>query len=58
MNIVLFGIVVYVSCQLLIGVLMTRRVKTEADYLLAGRGIGLGLGSFTEYKGDGFILAR
>ncbi|HLF96772.1 MAG TPA: hypothetical protein VI457_06490 [Methylococcaceae bacterium] len=39
MNIVLFGIVVYVSCQLLIGVLMTRRVKTEADYLLAGLGL-------------------
>ncbi|HLF97766.1 MAG TPA: sodium:solute symporter family protein [Methylococcaceae bacterium] len=49
MNIVLLGIVVYVLCQLLIGVFMTRRVKTEADYLLAGRGIGLGLGSFTVF---------
>lgn len=49
MNIVLLGIIGYVLCQLLIGVLMTRRVKTEADYLLAGRGIGLGLGSFTVF---------
>lgn len=49
MNMVLLGIVVYVLCQLLIGVLLTRRVRTEADYLLAGRRIGLGLGSFTVF---------
>jgi Na+/proline symporter len=49
MNTVLLGIIGYILCQLLVGVLMSRRVKTEADYLLAGRGIGLGLGSFTVF---------
>jgi Na+/proline symporter len=49
MNGVLFGIFAYILAQLAIGALLTRRVATEEDYLLAGRGLGLGLGTFTVF---------
>ena len=44
---VLYGIMVYVLVQLAIGLLMSRRIKSEADYLLAGRSLGLGLATFS-----------
>ena len=47
MSPLLLGILAYVLVQLVIGVALSRRIKSESDYLLAGRSIGLGLGTFT-----------
>ncbi|HLF24177.1 MAG TPA: hypothetical protein VI565_09680, partial [Burkholderiales bacterium] len=47
MSPVLIGIAAYILVQLLIGVLVSRRIKNESDYLLAGRKLGLGLSTFT-----------
>jgi SSS family transporter len=44
---VLLGIAAYLTVQLLIGVLVTRRVASESDYLLAGRRLGTGLAAFS-----------
>lgn len=49
MNWVLFGVLGYVGLQLLIGVAVSFRVKTEDDYLLAGRKLGYWLGSFSVF---------
>jgi SSS family transporter len=46
---VLIGITVYVLIQLAIGLLMSRRIRNEADYLLAGRSLGLGLATFSVF---------
>ncbi len=46
MNPVLLGIVGYVIVQLLIVFTVARRVRGEADYLLAGRRFGPGLATF------------
>ncbi len=43
MNAVLVGVFVYIFMQLLIGVVVSRRIKSEADYLLGGRNFGYGL---------------
>jgi Na+/proline symporter len=47
MNAVFFGVMVYVLAQLAIGAYVSRRIRTEADYLIAGRSLGYGLGTFT-----------
>lgn len=47
MNLVLTGILAYVALQLVIGAWFTRRNKTEDDYLLAGRSLGLGVSTMT-----------
>ncbi|GIV59869.1 MAG: sodium:solute symporter [Rhodothermaceae bacterium] len=47
MNPVLFGIGLYVLAQLGIGAYVARRIRTEADYLVAGRSLGYGLSIFT-----------
>ena len=49
MNLVLVGIGVYVVLQLVIGFLASRRIKSETDYLIAGRRIGLGLATFSMF---------
>jgi len=49
MNAVLIGVLVYVAAQLLIGLLVSRRIASEADYLLAGRSLGLGLATFSMF---------
>lgn len=46
MNPVLIGIVVYVIVQLLVVFAITRKVRGESDYLLAGRRFGPGLATF------------
>ncbi len=43
----LIGILIYVSIQLGIGWWVSRFIKTEKDYLLAGRKLGYILGTFT-----------
>lgn len=40
MNPILVGVLVYVAVQLVVGVLVSRRIKTEDDYLVAGRRLG------------------
>jgi len=44
---VLIGILAYVLIQLLIVVIVARRIRGENDYLLAGRRFGVGLATFT-----------
>jgi len=48
-NLELTGILVYVSLQLVIGVVVSRRITSEASYLLAGRSLGYGLASFSVF---------
>lgn len=47
MNGVLAGITVYIAAQLAIGVWVSRRIRSEEDYLVAGRSLGYGLAIFT-----------
>lgn len=47
MNGVLLGVTAYVLAQLVIGLAVSRRIHTEADYLLAGRRLGYALASFS-----------
>ncbi|MGE5242327.1 MAG: sodium:solute symporter family protein [Bacteroidota bacterium] len=47
MSPVLIGILAYVLAQLLIVVIVARRIRGENDYLLAGRRFGVGLATFT-----------
>jgi len=49
MNTVLAGVLAYVLIQLLAGVLISRGIRTESDYLVAGRRIGLGLATFSMF---------
>ncbi|MBI3343968.1 MAG: hypothetical protein HY028_03745 [Gammaproteobacteria bacterium] len=47
MNTVLIGVFVYIFAQLLVGILVSRGIKNEADYLLAGRNFGYGLATLS-----------
>ncbi len=47
MNQVFFGILSYIVLQLLLGVLVAKRVRTEDDFLLAGRKLGYVLATFS-----------
>jgi Na+/proline symporter len=49
MNGVMIGVVVYVLLQLVVGVAVSRKVRSESDYLIAGRRIGLGLAAFSMF---------
>lgn len=47
MNWIFAGILAYIGAQLTIGFWVSRFIQTEQDYLLAGRQLGLMLGTFT-----------
>ena len=47
MNYLVGAIFVYVALQMLIGVLVSRSIRTEDDYLLAGRQLGPALATFS-----------
>lgn len=47
MNLLLAGILVYILAQLAIGLAVSRRIRTEDDYLLAGRRLGPTVALFT-----------
>lgn len=47
MNIVLMGVLAYILAQLAIGVIVSRKIKDESDYLLAGRQLGPAIATFT-----------
>lgn len=49
MNATLLAIMGYVLAQLGIGWWVSRRIRTEDDYLVAGRGLGFGLAVFTVF---------
>ncbi len=49
MNGVFIGVLAYILVQLLIGVLVSRRIRSESDYLIAGRKIGFGLAAFSMF---------
>jgi SSS family transporter len=49
MNTVLIGIVVYILLQLLVGVYCSRKIASESEYLLAGRSLGVGMGSLSVF---------
>ena len=46
---VLIGIGVYLLAQFAVGMLVSRRIASEADYLVAGRRLGLALAAFSIY---------
>src|SRR5690606_7884348 len=47
MNATLPGIALYIVAQLLVGAWVARRIRTEDDYLVAGRRLGYPLAIFT-----------
>jgi SSS family solute:Na+ symporter len=47
MNATLLGIGAYIAAQLLVGAWVARRIRTEDDYLVAGRRLGYPLAVFT-----------
>jgi len=46
---VIWIIVAYILLQFAIGAWVSRRIKNETDYILAGRSLGLGLASFSVF---------
>ena len=49
MNVLLVGVGLYIALQFAIGVWVSRWIKTEADYLVAGRSLGVVLASFSVF---------
>ena len=49
MNTVLFAIVAYVLVQFAIGAVVSRRMASKSDYILAGRRLGAGLVTFSAF---------
>ena len=47
MNTITLAIFAYILCQVLIGILMSKRMSSESDFILAGRSLGLTMGTFT-----------
>lgn len=47
MNATLTGILIYIAAQLLIGFFVSKKIRNEEDYLLAGRSLGYGLAIFS-----------
>jgi SSS family solute:Na+ symporter len=47
MNWLLLGIIGYLAIQLAVGIVVSRRIRTETDYILAGRSLGVGLAAFS-----------
>ena len=44
---VLAAVMGYVALQLVLGAWVSRRITTESDYLLAGRGLGFGMATLS-----------
>jgi SSS family transporter len=47
MNLIFFGIIVFIAAQLMIGYVVSRSVRSEDDYLLAGRNLGIPMATFS-----------
>jgi SSS family solute:Na+ symporter len=48
-NWVLLGIIVYILIQLVIGIVVSKKINNEDDYLLAGRSLGTGLATLSVF---------
>ena len=46
---ILFGMIAYVMAQFAVGIWVSRRVKSESDYILAGRSLGPTLVAFSVF---------
>ena len=46
---VLLGVLLYLAVQFAVAVLVSRRIRSEADYILGGRQIGMGLAAFSVF---------
>jgi Na+/proline symporter len=46
-NTILWGVLAYLVIQFGIGIYVSRRIRTESDYIVAGRRLGYGLATFT-----------
>lgn len=49
MNSLVWGVVAYIGLQLILGLWLSKGVRDEEDYLLAGRSLGLGLAVFSVF---------
>lgn len=46
---VLLGVLVYLAIQFAVAILVSRRIRSETDYILGGRQIGVALGAFSVF---------
>jgi SSS family transporter len=46
---ILLGVLAYIALQFAVAIWVSRRIKTETDYILGGRQIGLTLGAFSVF---------
>jgi Na+/proline symporter len=44
---ILAGLMLYIAAQLAVGAAVSTRIRTNEDYVLAGRSLGYGMGTFT-----------
>jgi len=49
MNGILLGVLAYIALQFAVAIWVSRRIKTESDYILGGRQIGLSLAAFSVF---------
>jgi SSS family transporter len=49
MNGILLGVLFYLAVQFLVAILVSRRIRSETDYILAGRQLGVGLAAFSVF---------
>jgi SSS family solute:Na+ symporter len=46
---ILLGVLFYVAVQFAVAILVSRRIKSETDYILGGRQLGMGLAAFSVF---------
>jgi Na+/proline symporter len=46
---ILLGVLAYIALQFAVAIWVSRRIKTEADYLIGGRRLGVGLAAFSVF---------
>ena len=44
---ILLGVLAYIAVQFAVAILVSRRIKSETDYILGGRQLGVGLAAFS-----------
>ena len=46
---ILLGVLGYIAVQFAVAIWVSQRIRTESDYILGGRQIGLSLGAFSVF---------
>lgn len=46
---ILLGVLAYIAVQFAVAILVSRRIKSETDYILGGRQLGVGLAAFSVF---------